>query len=397
MVRNGLWLTFLGLTIACVESSAPEPHLDGTLVRGPPAAHWELGGPSFPAIGVTDEPATHALDRPRFVRLMPDSIISVVHGLNQIRLFRTDGTFVGEIGRAGDGPGEFRRIYQYRRLASGEWLVLGADPLSLRRLAADGDESERRTISVPIEAVNIRAAMSGAGRVVAFESWFPPTKPVEGSRARVVRDTVRLVALDLEGGSERIGEPLGGYPWLVLRDTWNGAPLAAVPSISAAGRTVAATDGESYVVQVVDLNSGSHMVVRLDEEPRGATESDLERWYADRRAYNDRMGRRVAPPSREWRPGPPESLPAYAQVLVDEVGCVWARRYRVPPADEFTWDVLDPRGLFLGRISMPGNLAVYEIHAGLVVGVTEDELGVGRIAAFDLPAESRSRSCDVPG
>jgi len=79
----------------------------------------------------------------------------------------------------------------------------------------------------------------------------------------------------------------------------------------------------------------------------------------------------------------PTRRPAYANILVDPEGYVWAAehkgRFRNMLDDApFEWQVFDPDGVWLGAVEIPGRFQVFEIGEDYVLGLRRDDIDVER-------------------
>ena len=80
----------------------------------------------------------------------------------------------------------------------------------------------------------------------------------------------------------------------------------------------------------------------------------------------------------------PPRLPAYMEILVDELGYVWAERFRRPWAGANRWGVFSPEGNFHGHVEMPDRFQVMSIARDYVLGVSRDEFDVERVELYRL-------------
>jgi hypothetical protein len=87
---------------------------------------------------------------------------------------------------------------------------------------------------------------------------------------------------------------------------------------------------------------------------------------------------------------PPTSRPAYADLLVDELGNVWLGDYPwtgpggYPPRTSSQWTVFDRRGRMLGRIEIPDGLQLLEVGEGYVLALRWERTGAQSVVMYDL-------------
>jgi hypothetical protein len=75
-------------------------------------------------------------------------------------------------------------------------------------------------------------------------------------------------------------------------------------------------------------------------------------------------------------PAVPARLPAYSQLVFDDVGNTWALNYSPDQLAGGRWDVYGRDGHLLGKARTPPGLIVSAIVRSNVVGVWRDELDV---------------------
>ncbi len=80
----------------------------------------------------------------------------------------------------------------------------------------------------------------------------------------------------------------------------------------------------------------------------------------------------------------PETMPAYADLLVDAEDNLWVEEYRRPGVEAARWQVFDPDGELLGAIETPRRFNVFEIGGDFVLGRWVDELDVEHVQLYKL-------------
>jgi hypothetical protein len=79
--------------------------------------------------------------------------------------------------------------------------------------------------------------------------------------------------------------------------------------------------------------------------------------------------------------------PAHDRILVDATGAIWMREDIGPRRTEVEghwWDVLASDGRWLGRVSTPPRLEVYQVSRNRVIGVWRDENDVEHLRVHRL-------------
>src|SRR5690606_26237756 len=106
-------------------------------------AAWEVDVERAVRIGVVDGEAEYVFGRIGGVWVAPDGRIFVGDAqAREIRIFSTEGEFVGRLGRTGEGPGEFRHVDGIGAAPGGGVAVL--DGMLNRVSVFDGDGAFRR-------------------------------------------------------------------------------------------------------------------------------------------------------------------------------------------------------------------------------------------------------------
>ena len=87
----------------------------------------------------------------------------------------------------------------------------------------------------------------------------------------------------------------------------------------------------------------------------------------------------------EGQPDPPETMPAFDQLLLDQQGNAWVREY-APRAEENPnrFYVFSADGIWLGSVAAPIGMRVLTIGSDHVIGVSEDEFGVEVVSVHRL-------------
>jgi len=347
----------------------PEPLLDLTTTGSSPEHHefeW-----------VTDLVTT------------PDGGLALAEsGWKEVRFYDARGHHVRTVGREGEGPGEFDRINDLLELAGDS---LGAEDNWMRRLT-------------------IYDAQGELGRIVSFldvdtRDLFP--LPDGGFLAHVA--AFSLMDEEIEGGLQR--QP---------------SPIVRLDALGEVRDTVAVGAGFEHVVIVVDgevagdagplFRKSDHMEVRDGKLYVGAADSlSYEMRDTDGRllrlvrvpgfdlsvppemieARRERLRASRNPIFREIdRQTPdPTSLPAYSDLVVDELGNVWLEAFlSLEQQDEpRRWRVFDPEGAWLGEVLLPPRFTVFGIGRHRILGARRDELDVAhpQVLALERGVEGR--------
>ena len=334
-------------------------------------------------IGTLDGDVNYAFGSVGGVAVMDDGTIWVGdRHLSAIRRFDSDGVYIDQIGREGEGPGEFQYPFGMRPLRDGSVAVWDDGQLRVSRFDASGDF---------LDSFRPATVMIGSSNLEELET------DTEG----------HLYLIALTGLTER---PRRLF-WIKMRP--NGEVLDSIylPSSEQEGtvdpiRTTAVLSPLGYLVTarnddyVVHRPLPDRRILRIErswtpvpyQRAERAEKQRLERGFSER---NGRSPRRI-----------PEHKPPFSYVEVDTEGRLWvqmyARGYVEPetPGEQalrerydgllrewrqpFICEVIEPNGRYLGRLQFPTRRTDVVVARGRHVWVIEKGL-------FDEPYVVRYR------
>lgn len=365
----------MGVTIA--ESSAPA-WKDGE--------RWYLSAQPRIDVGANQSDSTQQLFRVRDVDFRSDGGIVVANaGTSELRLYDEVGDLERSVGRLGDGPGEFRGMSGLDTCEDGSIAVDESRRVSF--FSNDGDFLES-TITVPYVADRALGleAMSTDCSFVLLRDYSPsPPGALTLYWARLSdahRDTVTtFVAFDIvPGGRGAAPRPYGFYA------AW-----------AAADQDVYVGRGDNFEYLTYRRGASLTRIVRWAAAPEPVTPEDRDRFETFRAAAIAESPSGIRNDIPE--PGTfryPDHRPAYASLLVDGDGHLWARAFpanapgyanQAPPSPSNPpdlWSVFDPEGRWLGQVSTPAGFVVKAIDSDRVVGIYNDSLDVEHVRVYEL-------------
>jgi hypothetical protein len=369
-------------------------------------------------IGVLDGPEEYTFGRISAIDTGPDGTLYVLDPQGpHLRMYSPDGTYLGAIGREGEGPGELKQPDSGLALL-GDGRILVRDPGNAR-ITVFGPEGEYET------EWRIRGGMftstplyvDRAGNVYLFVFEFEE----DGTRFSFVRfgsdgqpgDTIpyptserrppRLTA-EFTDGDNRSSSSTGVPFWPEL-----------VSTLSLDGEFVIG-DAERYSI---DVPRGAG-VLRIQRDADPVSVSAGER--ANQRARITHNMRQTEP-GWDWDgPAIPDTKPIFQNMMMDKDGRLWVHLYaeaeRIPddeidrpdPASDdpppLEWreptrfDVFDTDGTYLGPIEAPRGFARSPrpaIEGDRVWAVVRDELDVPYVVRFRIVPEGDAVAGTVGG
>jgi hypothetical protein len=290
-------------------------------------------------IGVAEGDEEYQLHRVFGARRLSDGTIVLVNqGSQQLRYYDARGRFIDQVGRGGEGPGEFRRAFNLWVLP-GDTIWVG-DYRPWRFLIFGPDRKWVRTVQAEPMYVNVEHGVTNVlddGRFTLADRTlrFQPT-----TNFRMTYLTVLLHDTD---GS--LLDTIGTYPngrYGVLDDTPEAMGLRPLfdsyTRITSTGSFIVAGHTSEAEFSLLDVTNGPRVerIVRWTTGDRTITSADIdaeheriEEQYAEMDANMRR--RYLAPLVSDDRPVA-DRFPAFASLTAGRDGRIWVREYPRPDA-----------------------------------------------------------------
>lgn len=357
-----------------------------------PLQRWTVDTKPLLEIGGVDgEGSTEFADIRGVLRLQGGGVAVANGATNEIRIFRTNGVFLISAGRAGSGPGEFKR---------------------LRRLFRFGD-----TLA-GVDADTRVQLFTAGGR---FVRSLQPTRP-EGSRnpqiVGVLHDGSTVIVATK--GTQQATSDEVIYPYSVFRSVPQRDSLATLFELPGYREVRVAQapsrlllDGEGTVtardVRICGGNSGQFDLTCYDPSGAGVTRIIREAdtyppTESDRNAVRTAYlaANRDAPPRvreqmeravQEFRFA--ARVPAYSRLLISTSGELWVSEFNpstgLPapqalqaPARSHRWSVFSPDGTWLADVLLPARFVAHDVGKDYVAGVSFDTDDVERVTVLRI-------------
>lgn len=291
----------------------------------------------------------------------------------QVRVFSGRGEFVRSVGRGGEGPGELEEPIGLAASPDGEiWVVdRGATRLTVFDTAGRYLGSHRRKSAGYHTA--LRGKFDREGRfydlVHTAEDWRILRQRERTSGAERALETLDTVPLpERPGGPERYELRLPG-----------GVRYRAQVPFTPQAAWALGPEGDlwyspqaPYRVYRLTAEHDTLRIVEREYEPVAVTEADREQALQELDWFRERGGK--VDPGRI-----PDEKPGIHRLFVDEVGHLWVQPYRPHGEPNRSFDVFDPAGRYLGRLTLPVAIEMTPepvVAEDRIVALQQDELGV---------------------
>ena len=356
---------------------------------------WSLASAPSLEIGADDEQPGRELFRVTgAMRAADGSLIVASAGTSDIRIFAKDGAWLRKIGRAGNGPGDFKSLIGVQACGGDNIAVLQQGRITL--LAASGNVV--RLITPPWGSSGATSATPvSIGPASCNESLWLRRRALPIDTSGLLEQEYSLSRLDRAGehvilsfpGQVRFRTTVGGSPAMVRIPFW------PEPSWTAWNDAIYWTSGADSVVRVKRGTVGWIDWQWAADRPEVTTAE--RRRYAATRTELLQEDARYAGSVLEWAqlPQRPERRPSVSRMLSHDGEFLWLRPYpsgtdglginAITPAPERErWTILDARGRTVARIDVPLAFNITQIRRHEVVGVWKDANGVETVRVYAL-------------
>jgi hypothetical protein len=263
--------------------------------------------------------------------------------MSAVKVFDAKGQYVSTIGRAGDGPGEFRQL-QAVCVAPGDTIIAigyGAPRVSV----FDREGHFIRTFNVKDGRVEGSGCFEDGSMLIHSPSRPDPASalPSESAKTLDLINTVRRIGSD---GTVLgvIGDVPSERPSLYIEQVANTVPY---------GRLLYVGDGDLPEIRVYTMGGKLVRIVRWQQSQIPVTDEVLKGQVmrsaprgTPQSAIDQRLARARAMPQ-------PATVPAYFRIQVDAAGRIWVEDHPIESAAPRPWTVFDSTGGALGRVLPP--------------------------------------------
>lgn len=295
-----------------------------------------------------------------------------------VRMYDAEGVFVRDIGRQGQGPGEYTVAPMLSVLPEGDLAV------------REGMTSRISFFSAAGEYVDSFPSVPGYSIVVDRDGNI---------HAQRFEGDVELVTYSRQG--EELGrvtfppQDRAGESTFVLGFGEGDIFPFPTETLSAWSPFGYLVTGRNDVYDIEIRNPEGAVHLRRDVEPAPVSSEEQAEWEAFRQSLVERARSR----NRDTRYEPiPDMKPFFRQIWVGEDGRIWVFRYvaaekrqDIEPLPErpertlltwrerWTYDAFEPDGTFLGSVVVPETLRPFVFRGDRIWGALTDDDGVERV------------------
>jgi len=372
---------------------------------------WRVSSDPELEIGTDTSPPEGQFFQIGRVGQLPDGRMLIADGSSrELRIFDPAGAFLTAIRGTGEGPGRFTRAPALVHVPGFDSIVAyESGEQRFSAFSVDGDHLHTSaSLELPTTTVDTpwgELSLTRITRVVGLlgdqiltlhevagafalpsipgeEGWQPPT-PVE----------FRLI--DPATGASRTVGVFEGERWFETEtyqaegvnsvEAWRlRVPFDPAPAAAVGPDRFYLTLGDKPEFREYDSAGRLRRKVRVDEERRPVTDQD-------RTAYREHAVRSALNPAQAemmdhwYRPVEmPDWMPVFRELVVDDLGWIWAKEYEFSQSIPAVWLVFDPEGRGRGVVELPGGLDVHQIGEDFILGVWTDDLGVESVRRYWL-------------
>lgn len=333
------------------------------------------------------------------------TVVVFNRGSHSLRLYDDAGRFRREIGREGQGPGEFEAGWQYSTGVWGDTIVV-AEWLgrAVTLTAADTTGAilaTARGVDSPFFFRDETVVPAGDGRLRFTTAEMPEGSwDVAGERKQI-----HMVVREIDLASGEIGSELGRVPGRVAISPGQGVPYPGAPPffdprpLAALVRGgILTTPSEVYEVRLLAADARPRRIVRRGH-PARPVDQEVREGFG--RALNERGFRGRMMEAGLARSPQVAAIPPIDRLMATREGGFWVRRKDLtddPAADlrraGLSWDGADPRpsrwdgfapdGAYVGTVQLPDGFTPHAWGPDWIAGVVEDELEVEYVVVLAI-------------
>lgn len=140
--------------------------------------------------------------------------------------------------------------------------------------------------------------------------------------------------------------------------------------------TIYFTDGDSAEIRVFTATGDLERIIRVPALEREVTDDEFDEVVRELDAQtNSDLALRYQPVAN------PGVLPVFTDLLVDDEGRIWAKRFQVDPDAQPCWLVFDREGRLTAQVDVP-RFDLHAVSGGALLGVARYEMDIEHVVRY---------------
>lgn len=356
----------------------------------PDASTWTIGAQPLLVIGGLQGDAGGEFGAIVDVVRGPEGTFAVVDAMSSAISFHSpDGALVAVAGRRGEGPGEFQRITGAVADPQGRLFVFDRGHQRITEFTFDGARvGDTRLTRGPADR-----RIGGVGRFAdgSWHAWEADQMLASGFD-ELAQDTVAYHRF----GDGEVGDLLAHVPGRVSTEfkVFLGGPAIRHALYSPRplgvvwGRCLLVGTNDVPQLRILDATGTEVGVLSLETTAQPTTREHRDQWVSSTVAdAGDEAGffARMLVRSMGRRVRMAERVPFAQTVVVDELGYIWAQRFRPPEGEGAAeWQIFTETGALAGTVTLHDRFRVMEASSNEIVGVQTGDLGEEEVRVYAL-------------
>ncbi|HEV8125213.1 MAG TPA: 6-bladed beta-propeller [Gemmatimonadales bacterium] len=321
--------------------------------------------------------------------------IAVADGKSSvIRFYDSTGTFLRQVGRKGQGPGEFQEIGLLWSTPGDSLLVY--DLVSRRLSTFDSAGNFAHQVDLAKQGFLQPRGRLNDGIILAIGFVFnPETFAATGTATRPAQP-VLLIPAD-STPPDTLG-PFPGIEMYAVNVEFGGRtfpnPMTVqfghTTSVAGRGNRIYVGDNARYEIAVYSLDRKLIQLIRATAPEVPVTQPMREAQQARNLEQMAANAERIPAPLRDQVEGwiktarYAERLPPYQQIALDLDGNIWVQHFGMPDEPQ-RQTVFDSTGAVRARVVLPAKMQVLEFGSNYILGSGEDADGLPFVRLYRTP------------
>jgi hypothetical protein len=362
------------------------------------APEWTVSDAPLAVIGDDPDEVDIDLSTSSLGTMLDDGrVIAATMQPAQIYRFAADGSADGTIGRAGDGPGEYRFVIAMTRLGGDSIAVY--DIVKRIALLFRGDGEVIGNVQFPASGVLVPPVLSGRldDGTWVLQVLNPMAERPEGA-AEIYRIDGPVLAWreGMEGFDTLFTLPGQSVTWGEIEAAGQRMEMGrqvgygANAFLGVHGATIWATGGDRFTIRAYDAVGRPTRELRMTRPARPVSEAERERFRTVLREQYQNVAAMLPPGMLESEMAKidqtvfAEEHPAISMMRVDQVGRLWVSP-DLPIIDSVqNWRIFSPEGALIGQLQLPPGMLLSANLDRVVVRREDPETGLVRLEVWGL-------------